>query len=155
APTPVPRIEALPPSEPQPRNGSPLPPGYSPVQTPVVHPITPPKVREVRGERIEILLNDDFISGPPGRYRAAAPPVVQRTIGPDGLERIGVDFSHTVTPASGSVPVTGTVQGSTGESIDSLMKCYRVACAAGRKDEASRLALQLLAKDPTCFYHVK
>ena len=32
-----------------------------------------------------------------------------------------------------------------------MMAAYKAACAAGKKDEATRLALQLLAKDPTCF----
>lgn len=32
-----------------------------------------------------------------------------------------------------------------------LMARYQAACAAGHKDEAAKLAIKLLAKDPTCF----
>ncbi len=63
-----------------------------------------------------------------------------RTVGPDGLERVGVDFNAKPTAALILAPVA-----------DPLMTAYKAACAAGRKDEAARLALQLLAKDPTCF----
>jgi hypothetical protein len=35
--------------------------------------------------------------------------------------------------------------------VDPLMAEYRAACAKGNRGEAARLALQLLAKDPTCF----
>lgn len=37
------------------------------------------------------------------------------------------------------------------DDLASLLSAYRAACAAGRKDEAARLAVQALAKDPTCF----
>jgi hypothetical protein len=67
-------------------------------------------------------------------------PLTTRTVGPDGLERIGVDFNAKPTATAVLAPVA-----------DPLMTAYKAACAAGRKDEAARLALQLLAKDPTCF----
>jgi predicted RNA-binding protein with TRAM domain len=38
-----------------------------------------------------------------------------------------------------------------GDDLTALLSAYRVACAAGKKDEAARLAVQALAKDPTCF----
>ena len=89
-------------------------------------------------------------------------PQVLRLVGRDGLERIGVDIDCPVVPASGSVPVTGRVSGGggaavggvighLGEAPSTLMTAYHAACAAGKKDEAARLALQLLANDPTCF----
>lgn len=103
-----------------------------------------------------------------------------RTVGPDGLERVGVNFT-TLTAADTlpkAVPgvrvaappavtlvrltpdgscVAGAVIGGTLSSIcgtdetAAMMAAYKAACAAGQKDEATRLALQLLAKDPTCF----
>lgn len=90
--------------------------------------------------------------------QAVAPQVI-RVVGLDGLERIGVEFD--LVQASGSVPVTGRVTGGgaaiggfighLGEAPSTLMTAYHAACAAGKKDEAARLALQLLANDPTCF----
>gem|GEM_PF-4577714 len=35
--------------------------------------------------------------------------------------------------------------------VTELLAQYRRACALGKKDEAARLAIQALAKDPTCF----
>lgn len=67
-------------------------------------------------------------------------PLMTRTVGPDGLERIGVDFDAKPTATAVLAPVP-----------DPLMTAYKAACAAGRKGEAARLARQLLAKDPTCF----
>ena len=72
-------------------------------------------------------------------------------------KRIDLDFDFHLIPASGSVPVMGRIAGAghggipAGDETATLLKAYRAACAAGKKDEASRLALQLLAKDPTCF----
>ncbi len=138
----------------------------TPIPMPIHNPFAlvppaPPVVREVRENRIEREVNSDFISGPPGfASRMPTParmPHAIRTTGPDGLEQIGVDFNFSVIPASGSVPVTGRIAGAghggipAGDETTALMKSYRAACAAGKKDEASRLALQLLAKDPTCF----
>jgi hypothetical protein len=69
------------------------------------------------------------------------------------LERIGVDFNHTeLTPAARVL--VGVASGKPLPPVDDvsgMMAAYKAACAAGRKDEAGRLALQLLAKDPTCF----
>lgn len=128
------------------------------------------------------------------------PMPVTRTVGPDGLERVGVHFD-TLTTASTLPKATGGVRtmtapagatvvrfttpvescvagGCIGTAIgrttydfkfandavvpvagracdvdpsDVLMAAYKAACAAGRKEEAARLALQLLAEDPTCF----
>lgn len=52
-----------------------------------------------------------------------------------------------------TVSVAGGVIGATvtGDDTTGLMAAYKAACAAGRTDDAARLALQLLAKDPTCF----
>lgn len=38
-----------------------------------------------------------------------------------------------------------------GDDLAALLTAYRAACAAGQNDEAMRLAVQALAKDPTCF----
>ena len=76
---------------------------------------------------------------PTTRPVLVAPQPIHLT-GPDGLERIGVDF-EAVPPAPAAPEPT--------------LAAYRAACAAGKKDEAMRLAIQLLAKDPTCFGHGK
>lgn len=39
----------------------------------------------------------------------------------------------------------------TGDEVSKLVAAYHRACAAGNTDEARRLAVQALAKDPTCF----
>lgn len=99
---------------------------------------------------IPMPIHNPFALVPP-----VAPPQVIREVAVVGLERIDLDM-HLI-PASGSVPVTGRIAGAghggipAGDETTALMKSYRAACAAGKKDEASRLALQLLAKDPTCF----
>ena len=105
------------------------------------------------------------------------PSPIIRTTGTDGLERVGVNF-NTLTapvalppaaqwvrftaPAGTSVirflplehqAVAGGVIGATvnGDDTAAVMAAYKAACAAGRTDEAARLGVQLLAKDPTCF----
>jgi Tfp pilus assembly protein PilV len=37
------------------------------------------------------------------------------------------------------------------DDVTALVSAYHAACAAGNKNEATRLAVQALAKDPTCF----
>lgn len=102
-----------------------------------------------------------------------------RVIGSDGLERVGVDFTTLTTAdtlpkaVSGvqmtappgvnvirfAAPVESSVTGGMVAAsratetceTSSLMTAYKAACAAGNKDEATRLALKLLANDPTCF----
>jgi hypothetical protein len=141
---------------------------------------------------------------PPARPQPPAlvfphPVPVTRTVGPDGLERVGVHFdtltTTTLPKATGGVQMTapagatvvrftapllessvaggciGTAIGRTTydfkfandavvpvagracdvDPSDVLMKAYKAACAAGKKEEAARLALQLLVEDPTCF----
>ena len=98
-----------------------------------------------------------------------------RTVGADGLERVGVNFTTLTKPATlpptptrgyviapagvtltrfapADVVVAGGVIGATlNNETAALMAAYKAACAAGRTDDATRLGLQLLAKDPTCF----
>lgn len=102
-----------------------------------------------------------------------------RVVGPDGLERVGVNFTTLtaadtlpkavpgvrvappavtlvrLTPDGSCVAgaVIGTALSSTCGTDETavMMAAYKAACATGQKDEATRLALQLLAKDPTCF----
>lgn len=111
-------------------------------------------------------------------YAQPVPPV--HTVGPDGLERVGVNFNTLTTPsplpvrpgakvearpgvwmykftAGEAAPVAGACIGTAvgltcdADEATTLMAAYKAACAAGKKDEAAKLALQLLAKDPTCF----
>lgn len=51
------------------------------------------------------------------------------------------------------VPAGASVVRATAPTDDlaGLLSAYRAACAAGKRDEATRLAVQALAKDPTCF----
>ncbi len=109
----------------------------------------------------------------------AAPVPTIRTVGATGLERVGVSFTALTTPptlpsaptrgwvvAPASVQLTrctvheasvagGVIGGTVGRTAEcdtpALMAAYKAACAAGRTDDATRIALQLLAKDPTCF----
>lgn len=94
----------------------------------------------------------------------------------DGLDRVGVGFNALTNPpalpptpawvappartgfmltrmAPSETVVCGGVIGATvnGDDTAELMAAYKAACAAGRSDDATRLALKLLAKDPTCF----
>lgn len=60
----------------------------------------------------------------------------------------------TLTPTPYSVPLEVRATRASAPSDDDLTQlliAYRAACAAGKKDEAARLAVQALAKDPTCF----
>lgn len=56
-----------------------------------------------------------------------------------------------VAVTGGTAAATGCCTAETCDATCSLMTAYQAACAAGNKDEAARLAVQLLAKDPTCF----
>ena len=51
------------------------------------------------------------------------------------------------------VPAGATAVRATAPADDlaGLLSAYRAACAAGKRDEAARLAVQALAVDPTCF----
>ena len=122
-----------------------LPNQVTPIPMPIHNPFLPllPVVDGVILSRQAM----PAVPGPAFNFNTTGPDVVE--------ERIGVD-SHLI-PASGSVPVTGRIAGAghggipAGDETATLLKSYRAACAAGKKDEASRLALRLLAKDPTCF----
>ena len=154
----MPMATTIPPFPVQRVNGSPLPPNAVPVppRMPVavaVPPQTLPVALPALPAATEgsILTSRGSTSTVPGQgfnFNTGGSDVVVR--------RSGVDFNHLI-PASGSVPVTGRIAGAghggipAGDETTALLKAYRVACAAGKKDEASRLALQLLAKDPTCF----
>ncbi len=107
-------------------------------------------------------------------------PLPIRTVGADGLERVGGNFNTLTTPPTLTPTATfawkpapvgvsftrfapvdascvaggmiGATVGRTAEGdTAAMMAAYKAACAAGRTDDATRLALQLLAKDPTCF----
>lgn len=88
---------------------------------------------------------------PPAAAVYPQPVPTVRAIGPDGLERVGVDFSVPLTPTATPIPVAGITCTNPVDETTAMMAAYKAACAAGKKDEATRLALQLLAKDPTCF----
>lgn len=115
-----------------PRPVPPMPVAVVPPMMPVPAPVAYPA--------------DDYASRwivyptPMARTPVPVAPPLTSTVGPDGLVRIGVDFNEKPTATAVLAPVA-----------DPLMTAYKAACAAGRKDEAARLALQLLAKDPTCF----
>lgn len=108
------------------------------------------------------------------------PVPVIRTVAQPVVERVGVDFIKPPSPEAMPNAVTGvrmsappgitlvrcpadvacvaggvigtTMTGTCGtDETATLMGAYKAACAAGKKDEAAKLALQLLAKDPTCF----
>jgi hypothetical protein len=53
--------------------------------------------------------------------------------------------------AAAATSAVGAAEVSRTDETAALMASYHAACAAGRKDEAAKLAVQLLAKDPTCF----
>ncbi len=134
-------------------------PGGERAAPPVPMPAAPPVAvvpqamwRSTAVTPIPMPIHNPFALVPP-----VAPPMVVREVAVVGLERIDLGVDSHLIPASGSVPVTGRIAGAghggipAGDETTTLLKAYRAACAAGKKDEASRLALQLLAKDPTCF----
>jgi len=98
-------------------------------------------------ERMEQMLNQSFTSEV---YEIPRPNPTSKP-----LERIQGGIGPDPLPVARPTPLLhAAVGGGCGSCRDtpvSLMKAYKAACAAGKKDEAARLALQLLANDPTCF----
>lgn len=120
------------------------------------------------------------VAVPPATAVYPQPVPVIRMVAQPVLERVGVDFITPPSPEPMPKAVTGvrmsappavtlvrcpadgacvaggvigtTMTGTCGtDETATLMAAYKAACAAGNKDEAAKLALQLLAKDPTCF----
>lgn len=60
-------------------------------------------------------------------------------------------YSTPVATATTAGPTVTAVRAVQSDDVAALMARYHAACVAGCKDEAAKLALQLLAKDPTCF----
>lgn len=60
-------------------------------------------------------------------------------------------YTTPVATATTAGPTVTAVRAVQSDDVAALMARYHAACVAGCKDEAAKLALQLLAKDPTCF----
>lgn len=122
--------------------------------------VLPQPVRAVAADGLErVGVSFNTLTSPPTAAAATGWVVEgERVVLPRGGEvRVialpGRDFVRFTTQqwTAAAVSAVGAAEVPRVDDTATLMTQYQAACAAGRKDEAAKLALQLLSKDPTCF----